>query len=299
MDVRERIKTLLQQAEIYQSQGLLNEAKNSYMNAGQLIKKNEDMIKNKSLLGSIAAKVRAINDEIRRLDDSPLHKEMPEQVQEVIRTKFSFSADENLRALEGAVALAKFGQYKRALKEFHTLMIREDIRMDVAKNIIRCHMATDMVEDAVAQYVQWTSGSQFSVTQLGKLRFFLQNILEKKGIEKELPLPEETAKEDKESVQEEVLDISSVGITVSEGPKKGETIEFDVSFQSGNVINILISSKDREVLEHLNVGLTLNHVQFYSPIAMFNGKAVVSAKSKIESGPKEGYYSLDIKIKSI
>ncbi len=299
MDVKEKIKTLLQQAEIYQSQGLLNEAKSSYMNAGQLIKKHEDNIKNKTLLSSIATKIHAINNEMKRLDESPLHKEMPEQVQEVIRTKFSFTADENLKELEGAVALAKFGQYKRAIKEFHNLMVREDIRMDVAKNIIRCHMAMDMIDDAAAQYVQWTTGNLFSVSHLGKLRFFLQNILEKKGIEKELPLPEETAKEEKESAQEEILDISSVGITVTEGSKKGETIEFDVSFQSGNVINILISSKDKDLLDNLNVGVNLNNVQFYSPIAMFNGKAVVSAKSKIESGPKEGYFSLDIKIKSI
>ncbi|HAO21711.1 MAG TPA: hypothetical protein DCQ37_15330, partial [Desulfobacteraceae bacterium] len=68
---------------------------------------------------------------------------------------------------------------------------------------------------------------------------------------------------------------------------------------SGNVINILISSTDKFLLEHLEVGISLDQVQFYSPMAMFNGKAVVSAKSKIESGPKQGYYSLDIKIKSI
>jgi tetratricopeptide (TPR) repeat protein len=298
MDVKERIKSLLQQADIYQAQGLLHEAKDRYMQAAQIIKQHEDVIRNKTLLSSIAAKVRAINDDMKRLDESPLLKEMPEQVQEVIRTKFSFSKDDNLKDMEGAIALAKFGQYKRALREFNELLTREDIRMDVAKNIIRCHMAMDLIEDAAIQYEQWMSGNLFSTGQLGKLRFFLQNILEKKGIDRELPMPDDPGRE-KETAQEEILDISSVGITISEGVKKGETIEYDVSFQSGNVINILISSTDKYLLEHLDVGITLDHVQFYSPMAMFNGKAIVSAKSKIESGPKQGYYSLDIKIKSI
>jgi tetratricopeptide (TPR) repeat protein len=298
MDVKERIKSLLQQADIYQAQGLLNEAKDRYMQAGQIIKQHEDVIRNKSLLSSIAAKVRAINDDMKRLEESPLLREMPEQVQEVIRTKFSFSKDDNLKDMEGAIALAKFGQYKRALREFNELLSREDIRMDVAKNIFRCHMAMDLIEDAAVQYEQWMNGNLFSVGQLGKLRFFLQNILEKKGIDRQLPMPDDPGRE-KEVTQEEILDISSVGITISEGVKKGETIEYDVSFQSGNVINILISSTDKYLLEHLDVGITLDQVQFYSPMAMFNGKAVVSAKSKIESGPKQGYYSLDIKIKSI
>jgi tetratricopeptide (TPR) repeat protein len=298
MDVKERIKSLLQQADIYQAQGLLNEAKDRYMQAGQIIKQHEDVIRNKSLLSSIAAKVRAINDDMKRLEEAPLLREMPEQVQEVIRTKFSFSKDDNLRDMEGAIALAKFGQYKRALREFNELMSREDIRMDIAKNIIRCHMAMDLIEDAAVQYEQWMGGNLFSTGQLGKLRFFLQNILEKKGIDRQLPMPDDPGRE-KETTQEEILDISSVGITISEGVKKGETIEYDVSFQSGNVINILISSTDKFLLEHLEVGISLDQVQFYSPMAMFNGKAVVSAKSKIESGPKQGYYSLDIKIKSI
>ncbi|OQX23115.1 MAG: hypothetical protein BWK80_27670 [Desulfobacteraceae bacterium IS3] len=298
MDVKERIKSLLQQADIYQAQGLLNEAKDRYMQAGQIIKQHEDVIRNKSLLSSIAAKVRAINDDMKRLEESPLLREMPEQVQEVIRTKFSFSKDDNLKDMEGAIALAKFGQYKRALREFNELLSREDIRMDVAKNIFRCHMAMDLIEDAAVQYEQWMNGNLFSVGQLGKLRFFLQNILEKKGIDRQLPMPDDPGRE-REVAQEEILDISSVGITISEGVKKGETIEYDVSFQSGNVINILISSTDKFLLEHLEVGISLDQVQFYSPMAMFNGKAVVSAKSKIESGPKQGYYSLDIKIKSI
>ncbi|HAO21710.1 MAG TPA: hypothetical protein DCQ37_15325, partial [Desulfobacteraceae bacterium] len=195
MDVKERIKSLLQQADIYQAQGLLNEAKDRYMQAGQIIKQHEDVIRNKSLLSSIAAKVRAINDDMKRLEESPLLREMPEQVQEVIRTKFSFSKDDNLKDMEGAIALAKFGQYKRALREFNELLSREDIRMDVAKNIFRCHMAMDLIEDAAVQYEQWMNGNLFSVGQLGKLRFFLQNILEKKGIDRQLPMPDDPGRE--------------------------------------------------------------------------------------------------------
>jgi len=61
----------------------------------------------------------------------------------------------------------------------------------------------------------------------------------------------------------------------------------------------LISGDDSELTETLETGIILDQVQFYSPSAMFNGKVVVSSKSKIESGPKQGYYSLDMKIVNI
>jgi hypothetical protein len=45
-------------------------------------------------------------------------------------------------------------------------------------------------------------------------------------------------------------------------------------------------------------GDVLKDLQFFSPIAMFNGSGTVSAKSQIKSGPKQGDFCLDIKITS-
>ncbi len=322
MDVKKQVKSDLQQAELYRSQGLLNEAKGKYIHAGQLVKKHEALFRNKALLSSILKKIRSIKVEIDRLDQSPDMVEVPEKVQNIIRDKFAFGTEDDARALEGAIALAKFGQYERALREFRDLIQRESVKVDSAKNIIRCHVTLDSIDDAVAQYQQWLADGTFTPGQVEKLRIFLQSILDKKGIDRALQPPEpekmdasepdfvegeilkpvevegEMVGED-EIQDDEIIDISSVEITLDEGPRKGSTVEYDVSFQSGRVINLLISSSDKDLIETLCTGLELKQIHFYSPIAMFNGKGVVFSKSKIESGPKQGDYSLDIQIKSI
>ncbi|OQY57314.1 MAG: hypothetical protein B6245_17195 [Desulfobacteraceae bacterium 4572_88] len=317
---KKQIKSFLQQAEVYQSQGLLKEAKEKYIRAGQLLKKNKLLIKNKNLLNIISKKLRALNQKIELVENEPASVELPQQVQKIIKEKFSFSKDADAAGLEGAIALAKFGQFEAALREFDQLIEKDTIRIEAAKNIIRCHMALDSINDALARYKEWASGVFFTSDQLSKLRTFFQGILDSKGIDTILPEMEPTAPvtdttlpqikeltvpsrpelpDEPEIEEEDIIDISSVGITVDEGPKKGEIVEYDVSFQAGNVINFLISSDDEAFVETLRIGLIMDDVQFYSPIAMFSGKAVVSSKSKIESGPKQGYYSLDIKITSI
>jgi hypothetical protein len=186
------------------------------------------------------------------------------------------------------------------------LLRKDTFRIVAAKNIIRCHLALNLTENAVSQYKQWLSSGLFPAEDLGKVRFFLENVLEKKGHHVDLPHGETPAEENlteysfenSQMPEEEFLDISSVTITLDNGPQEGKIIEFDVSFQSGNVISLLISNKDKDLIENLKVGVTLNNIQFYSPIAIFKGRGVVSAKTKIESGPKRGDYSLDIKIVS-
>ncbi|OQX27771.1 MAG: hypothetical protein BWK80_03600 [Desulfobacteraceae bacterium IS3] len=315
MDVKNQIKSLLQQAELYHSQGLLYEAKESYARAGQLVKKNEGLIKNKNLLQMIFKKIQDIKDQIDRFENESPTVELPKKIQDIIKEKFAFSRDTDAAALEGAIALAKFGQFERALLEFNELIKRDPLRVEAAKNIIRCHKALDTIEKAVSLYHEWVIDDFFTSDQLNKLRTFFQGILDSKKIDVKLPekidthlpeikeMSEEQAYHDidmplfarEKIISEEMIDISSVGITMGGGPGKGEPLEYDVSFQAGNVINLLVSGDDKNFIENLKPDMVLNDVQFYSPIAMFSGKAIVSSISKIESGPKKGYYSLDIK----
>ncbi len=62
------------------------------------------------------------------------------------------------------------------------------------------------------------------------------------------------------------------------------------------MISLLISDKEKELIENLKVGVTLNDIQFYSPIAIFKGKGIVSAKTKIESGPKREITAWTLKL---
>lgn len=307
---KEKIKSLLRQAELYQSQGLLSEALEQYIHAGRMLKKLEAAPGGKKLFQAVAKKIKDLKVEIHRIDATPDMSEVPERVQDIIKDKFAFAESEETRDLEGAVALAKFGQYDRAIREFKALMDREDLKVDAAKNIIRCHVTLDAMADAIAQYRQWFDQNILLPEELNKLRVFLQSILDKKGFKETLPVKTEPAEAsvgqpDRDEItddaddQEDIIDISSVEITLEDGPAKGRTVEYDVSFQSGRVINLLISSEDKALVKTLKAGLELKKLLFYSPIAMFNGEGVVFSKSLIESGPKKGDYSLDIQIKRI
>ena len=306
MDLKHQIKTLIQEAEVYQAQGLLKESKVKYNKILSLFRSNAQIKNRESLMASITKKIVAIDNEILKLAKAPSVIEIPEKIQDLIKKQFAFAAkDEDSAAIEGAIALAKFGQFDRALKEFNLLLDKDAVRVVAAKNIIRCLMTRTSVEDAVVEYEKWLSGDKFSSAQLNSVRSFLGDILAKKGITQTLsPVPEneppadQEKAPDEESPEEEYLDISALKITLEDGPQRGKSLEFDVNFQSGNVVSLIISSKDKSIIENLAVGLKLTNVQFFSPIAIFGGTGIVAEKTQIGTGPKRGDYSLDIKILS-
>lgn len=306
MDIKNQIKALIQEAEVYRTQGLLKESKTKYKGVLALIKSNVQIQNRESLMAGVTKKIVAIDTEILKLAKAPSVIEVPEKIQDLIKKQFAFAAkDEDSGAVEGAIALAKFGQFDRALKEFNLLLDKDAVRVVAAKNILRCHMTHTSVENAVAEYEKWLSGDKFSSAQLISVRSFLGDILAKKGITQVLaPVPETKSASDlgkaadEELLEEDYLDISAIKITLDVGPQKGRSLEFDVNFQSGNTLSLIISSRDKSLIENLDVGLKLNNVQFFSPIAIFEGTGIVAEKTQIGTGPKRGDYSLDIKILS-
>jgi len=274
-----------------------------------------EKLKNKeSLLKAIQEKIQALNSTRERVEKGPATPELSKKAQDLIKNLFAFSEskDEDADVLEGAVALAKFGQFDRALIELNALLQKENIRVEAAKNILRCHLASSSTEEAVNQYHQWFSGDLFPPNQLEGVRGYLEEILTKKGLSVLLPSPlgasdtqdlglaleiESTDPAPAEA-EEEFLDITSIGITFDSGPRKGKMIEFDVNFQSGNMLSLIISRKDQDLIEGLAEGMKLKEVQFFSPIAIFNGVGCVASKTQIKAGPKQGDFCLDIRIAS-
>jgi len=309
MDIKQQIKALLKEAEIYRSQGLLVEARSKYRQLAAFVKES-DQIKNKQvLLKGINKKIQVLDVDLNKFVKAAPSVEVPKEIQDLIKKQFAFAkdADEDSAALEGAVALAKFGQYQRALDEFDQLLESDKVRVAAAKNILRCHIAHTSIDDAVSAYEGWFRSDTFTTSQKNNICQFLEGILEKKGsavaisrIEESPPEKVETAliDDEAEEADEDIIDISSVTITFGDGPRKGETIEFDVNFQSGNVISLLFSRRETNLVENFRVGLKLDNLQFFSPIAIFTGSGVVTEKTEISSGPRKGDYSLDIKIVS-
>ncbi len=301
MGIKESIKELLQEADLYKKHGLLDEARGKYTEAEQKIRENDRIQNKEKVLKGIAKKIRLLDSDTQRVEKGPLSPELSEKAQDLIQNLFSFSKSDSKEeaVLEGAIALAKFGQFERALGEFNKLIDKESHRVVAAKNVLRCHIQLNSEDAAADQYEDWVSKGDFLPVQLEKVRLFLVEILKSKGIQRDLTsvsIKEEPVQEPEE--EEDFIDISSIGIYFNFGPAKGKVVEFDVNFQSGNMLSLIISKNDAKTIEPMQEGDALKDLQFYSPIAMFNGSGIVSAKSQIKSGPKQGDFCLDIKITS-
>ena len=302
MDINLQIKSLLNEAELYRAQGLYADAKQKYTAASDIII-NLDKLKNKeSLIKAISDKIHSLEEKSEKVQTGPVSPELSEKGQNLIKNLFG----EN--DLQKAVALAKFGQFERAVVELETLLTDDAFRLDAANNILRCKMAMGSADDAIDQYHQWLSADLFSTSEIESIRAYLQPILEKRGIDKTLPVPAGEADDETENSggiefsmpepEEEILEITSIGITFSSGTYAGKMVELDVNFQSGDMLSLIIPENDKGMIEELNSGDSLDDIQFYSPIAMFKGTAVVANKTKIDSGPKAGDFCLDLKITS-
>ena len=303
MEIKSQIKLLLEEADLYRTQGLLVEAKDKYYQVVDRINTLDDYDNKDRLVAKIIQKVSEMESRFIKIEKSRTQPNMSARDQDLIKKLFSFTQgqDEDAIALEGAITLAKFGQFDRAIMEFNELIKKDALRVVASKNILRCHLATSTIDDAITQYKQWLESELFALEELQKIHVFLENHASKKGLAASIPAPspgQSGVVEEPSDSDEDFLDISSIGITFDSGPHKGKTVELEVSFQTGNLISILVSSKDKDLIDNLKVGFRLNSVQFYSPVAIFQGAGIVNAKTKINSGPKRGDYSLDIKIVS-
>jgi tetratricopeptide (TPR) repeat protein len=299
MSVKERIKALAKEAELYQSQSLLNQSKEKYLELLKLVENDDSVSKNKKLISDIKSRIQSVEDEITEIEDADKKApELSEDVQNLISSLFSFSQNQATAAIEGAVALAKFGQYDKAVKELERLVKEGPIPLQAAINLLRCHLSLASPDVAINQYKRWESREELGKGDLKYLRKFLDDHLKKKGIDIRLPEKDQEGSEKKEVEEksDDLIDLSSIGIQFSEGKFKGKMWEFDVSFQSGNTVSITIPPTKKDLAEAFKKGLRLPNIQCTSPIAFFNGSGVVLQNSNITTGPKRGSYNIDITI---
>jgi tetratricopeptide (TPR) repeat protein len=301
MSDKERIKVLIKEAALYQKQGLFEESKEKYEEILAFIQHDERYVKDKKLIDAVKDKIRIIEENLDEIDKSAETPMLSEEVQDLISRLFSSSKDKDMAAIEGAVALAKFGQYQKALEEFQRLIEEGKMPLVAAKNALMCHMAVSSPDAAIAQFTQWVSRDTFSRTDLKYIRTFLENTLEKQGIKVDLPKVDEAPAEEGEPEEKEVdiIDISSVGVQLANGLRKGETVEFEVTFQLGNKISIIIPAQQRDLANAFKTGLRLSEMQCFSPLAIFNARGTVSDLRIITSGPRRGDHALDITIDGV
>ena len=301
MDIKIQLKKLIQTAELYRSQGLLFEATGKYDDALTLLQGSELMEGNQKLADIISKKITAVKNDIKKIEKQPILPEVSREQQDIIKNLFTESKDTSKESdvLEGALTLAKFGQFERSLEELNELLKAPHLRMKAAKNILRCHMARASIEDAYSQFQKWQSSNLFSPNQLITIRLFLEvfrfdNL--KENVSLQLRDPEHV--DELEITDGEFPDICSMIITFDDGPLKGGTFVLDVSFQTGNVITLFVAGHKEELLDNFKVGKILKNLQFNTTIAIFKGNGIVAEKIEIDSGPRQGDSRLDIKVTS-
>jgi tetratricopeptide (TPR) repeat protein len=298
MSVQERLRSLAKEAELYRTQGLLEHSKEKYLQILQFVEEKQ-FTNHRKLIEAVRDKIQTLEEHLAVEKQDTREPELSEKQQNMIKDLFSVSQTKEAAKIEGAVALAEFGQYERALEEFHTLLKEGTLPVVAAKNIIRCYMELSSPDEAVAQFREWViSRDVLTPQELKLIRAFIANLLERKGIKRELPYLVETSQTDSQSSENEegFLDISSVYVEVNNGPRKGDMVEFQVTSQSGNTISVNIPGERRDLLDAFRPGLRLPELQCYSPIAVFKGRGVVIKKRKIWHGRNQGNYLLDITI---
>jgi tetratricopeptide (TPR) repeat protein len=296
MSIKERIQGLVKEAETYRSMSLLKQSKGKYMELLALVEKDTSTSKQKKLIDDIKSRIQAVDDEITEIDQATESPEISEDVQDLIRNLFSFSRNQATAAIEGAVALAKFGQYEKAVKELERLVKDGPIPLQAAINLLRCHLSLASPDVAVEQYKQWADREELGKGDINYLRTFLENYFKKKGIKAELPETDEESAErgGMEGKSDDIIDLSSLGIQFEDGAYKGKVVEFDVSFQSGNKVSIIIPPNKKDLVDLFKQGQRFSNIQCASSIAIFNGSGAVSAKTKVTTGAKRGSYTIDI-----
>ena len=177
MDTLAKIKSFIKEANLYQSQGLLNEARQRYENAEALIHECDTLPNKPVLLEGLAKKLETLAQAENKIHKKAAPSEISAKDKDLIKKVFSSSTrdDENKAQLEGAVALAKFGQFDRAIIEFEELLKVPSVRLTAAKHILRCHIALRALHDPVSQYERWEAGEVFPPEQLEKIQIFLES----------------------------------------------------------------------------------------------------------------------------
>jgi tetratricopeptide (TPR) repeat protein len=289
----QHIRSLVRQAALYRAQGLLAESRGKYEEILSFLGSNQQFQNVDKIADAVKERLQDVNRDIAEIRSAPATPDLSPQLQGLIKKLFTFSKTKEVGAIEGAMALAKFGQYEEAVTELQKLLKEGVLPTVTAKNILRCYLALSLPQSAIAQFKEWMLNDTLSREDLKYIRDFLVNALNNKAIKDKVP---ELSGDIQASVksQDDFLDISSLKIHFHDGRRHKYAVELDVIYQVGGLTSVVVSPADRALLDSMKLGKTLHDIQFYTPVTVFRGAGLVSRKSIIEKGPRKGNYIIDI-----
>lgn len=299
MSEQAHILSLVKEADLYQRQGLLSESKGKYAQALALIESDASLAARENLVEAVRNKIRKVDATLAESKATPKIPDLSPELRSLIKRSFSFSRTREVATLEGALALAKFGQVEEAINELQVLLKQGSLPIVTARHILRCYFSLSLPYAAIAQFKEWTASQRLSKEDLRYVRDFLEDSLKQSGFKDRLAvlLGEEPLKPGN-SDPDTALDITAVRIRFTEGPLAGEVLETDVISQLGTMIGIRVPARREDIAGAFRVGKTLKHVQCYCSITFFMAEGVVSRKSIVERGPRQGDHLIDISIES-
>lgn len=300
MGLKEKIHSVNKEASLYKSQGMYEEALVKYQELFDLVKSFRTLKNQNSLLDKIKIKINEIEQRLDYYSSNKPSKDVSVGKKEIIKRLFSESTDDpDFNAFEEALTLAKFGQYEDSIKEMARFLKNDKLRIYAARNILRCYRSIGRDKEANRLLREWKIKEIISEKEAKSLA---SNIID---VEEEIEKAQETQTEispmdvTSENDSPEIMEINSVGIKLADKESmNNEPVELDVSFQTGNHLSLIISSREKIIIDNLDVGVKLNDMCFYSPIAVFKSSGIVLSKHQIKSGPKKGDWCLDIEIKN-
>lgn len=305
MTDKSHIQSSLKEAGVYQKQGLLSESREKYQEILEVVKADKALSEDEQLIALVCDKIGEIDTALVEIENEPDTPELSGEVQDLISELFSFSKNEDTAAVESAMALATFGQYEKALGAFQILLDRGILPLDVAKNMLQCHLSLGTHEAAISQYKDWISHRTFPGEELNRIGEFLEHILERDGIKADLPRVESpslcekmTSKATQDISEEDVTEILSIKIIFDCSHMQNQIRDFDVKFQLGNSVTIDIENSEKDVLSLLEHGARISKIQCYSSFYFFNAKGIISGRNLVTAGPKQGDYSVVLSLAS-
>ncbi len=293
MSEMEHVRSLVKQAAVYRAQGLLAESRGKYEEILSFLGTNLQLQNIEKFTEAVRERILDVNRGIAEIRSAPTNPDLSPQLQSLIKKLFTFSKTKEVAAIEGALALAKFGQYEEAVSELQKLLKEGILPTVAAKNVLRCYLSLSLPQSAVSQFKEWMRNDTLSKEDLKYVRDFLVSSLRNKGMNEMVPA---LSGEIQASVktQDDFLDISSIKIHFHDGKRHRYAVELDVVYQVGGLTSVVVSSADRALLDSLKLGKILHDIQFYTPVTVFRGAGIVSRKSVLEKGPRKGNYLIDI-----
>ena len=163
MAIGDKIKKYFKEAELYSSHGLLAEALEKYRSVEGLVKSTSGIRNREGILKQIASKIASTSKKLQKLDGTKAVQEDAEDAQSLMKEMYSFDDPEakGSSALGGAIALAKFGQYDKAIEELSRLLEYDKLRLEAAKNILWCWVQQNYSEYAISLYQKWLKNKLF------------------------------------------------------------------------------------------------------------------------------------------